>query len=242
MLKFIMEPEAMEGVADDVKSLYSETQNGDKTVFVLTGIEGTVSKSKVDEFRDNNIALTEKVKAFGEWTPEAIAELQSKHDEQAIQLENAGKVDEVTVNNLVEKRVATMRDEYETKEKNLVNTNNELTSKLNDIMITGDVHKASVKHKVSPSGMTDVLLRAKTVFKMEDGRHVAYDEYGEKQYGPDGTTPLTVDDWVKSLIKTSPHLFEASVTGGLKDGKKPGFKGDTSKMKPMDKISHGLSS
>ena len=58
MPKFVME--SLEGLSSDVAGLYSEQEGK----FVLTGIEGAVRKSKLDEFRDNNIGLTKKLEGF----------------------------------------------------------------------------------------------------------------------------------------------------------------------------------
>ena len=55
VLKFVLD--SLEDLEDNVKALYSKHTDGK---FYLD-VEGAVSKSKVDEFRDNNVSLKQQI-------------------------------------------------------------------------------------------------------------------------------------------------------------------------------------
>lgn len=235
-LKFTMD--SMEGVAADVASLYTQQEGGK---YVLTGIDGVASKVKVDEFRNNNITLTNQLKAFEGIDPAAVKSMESELAEARIQIEkNAGKLDEEAVNKIVEQRVKTINETAATEKARLEGVIETQSKQLETLIIDGNVTKHAIENKVLDSAVTDVMLRAKTVFKVEGGKPVAYDADGNKMYAADGTTELGISDWIKGLVKTSPHLFEASVSAHLKDGSGRTYSGDPSKLSPLQKISGGL--
>jgi hypothetical protein len=87
-----------------------------------------------------------------------------------------------------------------------------------------------------------VLLRAKSAFTIKDGKAVSLDAEGKVVYGTDGTTPLSVEEWTKSLQTAAPHLFLGSTGGGAGNGgggaggnNRPG-----SKLTANQKIASGI--
>lgn len=236
-LKFAMS--SLDGVDPVIAALYTAGDGGN---FILTGVEGVVSRDKVTEFRDNNIALTEKLKTFEGIDPAKYASMGTELSEAKILIEkNAGKLDEDAVNKIVEDRVKTINADAATLVAERDNTIAVQSSQLETLIIDTNVSKHAVGNKVLDTAVTDVMLRAKSVFKVESGKPIAYDGEGNKMYAADGTSELGIGDWVKGLVKSSPHLFEASVEGGLNDQKGKGFTGDPSKMSALSKIQSGLS-
>ncbi len=61
--------------------------------------------------------------------------------------------------------------------------------------------------------MADIVSRAKQVFVFEDGKVVPKKD-GQTWYGPDGVTPISINEWVDRLSVEAAHLFQNSTGGG----------------------------
>jgi hypothetical protein len=94
----------LEDVPENVRTLY--VAQGDK--FVLD-VDGVVPKEKLDEFRNNNIALQQQIDKYKDLDPVKYREL------MAIQQKITEKelLDKGEVEKLVELRVTTMRDDHD---------------------------------------------------------------------------------------------------------------------------------
>ena len=230
-LNFVME--SMDGVAADVAALYTEKDGK----FYLTGIDGVSPKSKIDEFRENNIELTNRLAAFEGVDPAKYKEMTGELEELRAKLEKS-KIDDEAIEKIVQSRVKKLQEEFSGKiaEKDEMISTQE--RQIESFVIDGQVKSAAVKHKIRDSAIDDVVLRAKSVYKVKDGKAIGFQD-GEVMYDATGTKELGIDDWVKGLVNTAPHLFQDSVTSEIY-GKKPGFRGDPSNMSPTQKIQAGL--
>jgi hypothetical protein len=189
-------------------------QEGDKWVLQC---EGATSNAKVAEFRDRNIQLQkdkeELEKKYKDVDPVKYADLVKREAE----LGDGELIKKSGVDALVQKRTETMRNEYETK---LKEANDKLTTAHGEL--TGLKIDHAVLAEAGPLGLrktahADLVSRARTSFKMEDGKPVAYDEKGQKVYGADGQ-PLTIKEWSTGMVKSAPHLFEPNSGGGSSGG------------------------
>jgi hypothetical protein len=204
--------------------------------FVLD-VDGVVEKARLDEFRNNNIQLQQQLDKLKDVDPVKYRELikiQQQIDEK--QLIEAGKVNEV-----VELRVTAMREELTTKLDEVTGQNSVLNKQLSILLIDNVVKDAAIKNGVVPTAVDDVVLRAATVFRVVDGHPVPQDAAGKVIYGRDGTTPMSVSDWLVGLKKTAPHLFVGSSGSGAGGGDRTSVI-DMSKASPIDKINAGLAS
>lgn len=227
-LKFIVNK--LEDVPEAVRNLYRP--EGEK--FVLDA-EGAVSKDRLDEFRNTNIQLTQQLDKLKDVDPVKYRELlgiQQKIQEK--QLIEAGKVDEV-----VELRVRTMREEMETTNASVTNERDVAVRQLSVLMIDNAVKTFAIKHGVLPTAVDDVVLRAKAVFTVENGQPVPKSSDGKVIYGKDGKSPMPVDEWVQDLRKVATHLFQGSAGSGAGGGTNQG-RMDLSKMSAIDKINIGM--
>jgi hypothetical protein len=233
-LSFVMD--SLDGVPAEVASLY-EKGDGDK--FVLTGIGGIASKSRVDEFRTSNVNLKAKLEKFDGIDVKDVEETKVKLEEAIIRLENVKEADDETINKLVDSRVAKISETAQEAADKDANTISTLQRQLESLIIDGETTKGATKHKVSTDAITDVLLRVKSVFKLVEGKPVATKD-GTKLYAADGTSDLTISEYIKSLTKTSPHLFQQSVGSRIPNQGGNRFKGDPTKLTPVQKINAGL--
>jgi len=171
--------------------------------------EGVVEKSKLDEFRTNNVALLQQVsdlkKKFDGIDPEQARQLeQAKRELEEKAALKAGEIDKV-----VASRVQSIKSDLErtTAERDSLN------ARLSDIQINQGVIVAATKRGLRPTAIADLTLRAQRAFKLVNGVPQAQDGNGIR-YGRDGVTPMTLEQWVESLVTEAPHLFEPSAGGG----------------------------
>lgn len=221
---------SLEGLEPHVAALYDEGADGQ---FYLS-VDGAVDKSKIDEFRNNNVKLLKDLEKFKDVDIEKYQELLTlakKQEEK--KLIDAGEIDKV-----VEQRVAEMKSTYETQLSTLSEKNMVAQRQLESLLIDNAVRDAAIKSGVQPTAVDDVLLRAKVSFQIKDGSAVPVDSQGNIVYGKDGSTPMSVTDWTAGLKKQAPHLFLGSQGGGAGGSSRQGL--DTSKMTPAQKIAHGL--
>jgi hypothetical protein len=223
----------LEDVAEGLRAMYKA--EGEE--FVLD-VDGVVAKEKLDEFRNNNIALQRQLDALKDVDPAKYRELiKVQEDIEAGKLIAAGKVDEA-----VELRTKNMKTELEgratTAEKALETANGQLAA----LMIDAAARSAAAKLGVKGTALDDVVLRARAIYRMKDGVPTPIDSKGQTIFGKDGSSPMPIDEWaVKLKSKEAPHLFEGSSGSGAGGGNRsPGGK-DPSQMSPQELITAGLS-
>ena len=85
------------------------------------------------------------------------------------------------------------------------------------LLIDGGAQSAFVAAKGLDTALSDISLRARQVWTIEEGELVARDSSGTLMQGEKG--PITMTEWAESLKETAPHLFPASESGSLKGGK-----------------------
>ncbi len=187
-------------------------------VFVLDA-EGAVEKSRVDEFRNNNVELKkqldELLKKYEGVDPEEARKLL----EQKQKLEEGQLLKEGDVEKLVIARVRAAVEPVEKRAAAAEQSAARIADRLAEIEINRAAIVAGTKLGLRPSAIPDLASRARTVFRMADGKAAAFDADGKTPlYAADGLTPLTLDEWVAKLVVEAPHLFESNSGGGASGG------------------------
>lgn len=222
--------DTLDGLDAPIAALYAKDETTGK---FRVAVEGLVEKSKLDEFRTNNIELANKLKSYDGVDIEA-AKAASDLARQVREKELIAKGD---VDTLVAERVAAMKKDYDTQITTKTSELDMTKSQLSVLIIDNQVRANAIKNSVLPEAADDVLLRAKTIFKIVDGKAVAMD--GDKIiYGKDGVNSLTIEEWTKSLQTSAPHLFVQSTGSGAKGGGKVNGQGQA--LSAQDKIAQGL--
>lgn len=222
--------EKLEDVAEAFRPLYEAGTGG----FFLQ-VEGMVPKAQLDEFRNNNIQLNNKLTEvetkFKDVDVVKYRELLAVQGKTPEEIEAAVKA---RVTQLVEEHTAVVND--------LTGKLTTATSQLSTVLVDGELRSEAAKAGIRLTAMDDVILRGRIVFRAKDGKLEAVDGKGEKLYDKDGTSPLAVGSWLKDLKKSAPHLFEGMSGGGGK-GDGGGGAGGGKAMKDMsatEKIAAGL--
>lgn len=196
-----------------LKDLYAAGDDGKWTLQV----EGAVPVEKLNEFRSTNTTLLKQVDEFKSKfdgiDPEAARkalETVSKIDEK--KLVDAGKLDEV-----IASRTKAMQEAHD---KALGQATAELEgakAQLSRLVVDQAILDAGTKLGLRQGAADDLINRGRAVFQLKDGAPAALDEKGNPRYGAKGE-PLSVEEFVESLLKSAPHLFDESKGAGSSGG------------------------
>lgn len=219
MIKFEYDTEAE--VPASLKAFYAEA-GGKWTMQV----EGAVPKKQMDDFRQKGIdqlkAKDAELAKFEGIDPVKAKELASR--EQEILDGKLMKTEGVDA--LVAKRVEGMKADFDRKLAAAEQAKTQAEEGLNAVKLDIALRDAGGKHGLKKEAVGDLILRGRGALKQKDGKLVAHGEDGSVLYGATGD-PMTTEEWVASLTKAAPHLFEPSTGGGA-----PGGKGGTAHTGP----------
>ena len=200
----------------------------------LLDADGVVSQAKLDDFRQNNITLTNQLKKFEGIDPDAVRQLadDKRKLEEAAQIK-AGEVDKV-----IEARLKAARADWDKQHGVVVAERDVLTGRLTAIQIDQAVVTEATKRGLRPTAIPDITSRARQTFKLVNGVPQAFDSDGQTaRMGKDG--PMTLAEWVDALVSDAPHLFEANAGSGAA-GSGGGAAGNRSVKNPFRKESFNL--
>ena len=234
----------VEDIPQGMESVY--THNEETGKYSLPQVEGFVPKTRLDEFRDNNVNLRKEVEGYDTKIEESAAALDKMRadmktmeerfsgvdlDEWASlqaerkamaekELIEAGDVDKL-INSRVDEVIAAKQKELQAQkdayEQQVLSLQEDLVNydgQLNKMVVDNEISKIASRAGIAPSAMDDVLSRGRSVFRVEDGQAVAFNDEGRQMYMEDAVTPLGIDGWVEGLTKSAPHLFESSKGAG----------------------------
>lgn len=211
-------------------SLYTERDGA-----LVLDVDGAVEKSKLDEFRNNNLALTkerdELKQRFDGIDPEEaralLADKQKAEEEKLLRgtgapdanaAEKAEKdkaAERERIEKVIEGRVKGIKADLEKQVGSITAERDALTSRLTAIQIDQGVITVATKRGLRPTAIADITARARTVFKLVNGAPAAFEADGKSvRYGKDGLTPMTLEEWVDTQVSEAPHLFESNAGGG----------------------------
>ena len=202
----------------------------------LLDADGVVSQTKLDEFRANNIALSHQLKRFDGIDPDAVRQLadDKRKLEETAQLK-AGEVDKV-----IDARIKAARAEWDKQHGVVVAERDALTGRLTAIQIDQAVVTEATKRGLRPTAIADITARARVNFKLVNGVPQAFEGDGQTaRMGKDGTSPMTLAEWVDALVSDAPHLFEANAGSGAA-GSGGGAAGNRSVKNPFRKETFNL--
>src|SRR5438874_6068495 len=172
----------------------------------LLDTEAGGDKSKLDEFRTNNISLLKELndlkQKFEGINPDEVRKLseekQRLEDEQRVK---AGEFDKV-----LDGRLKTARTEWDKQLTAVASERDALVTRLTGIQIEQGVTETATKRGLRPTAIPDITSRARTVFRLVNGVATAFQSDGKTvRAGKDGVTPMTLDEWVDTQVSEAPH-------------------------------------
>lgn len=220
----------IEDVAEPLRGYYESAQDGK----YYLQVEGMVPKAKLDEFRDNNIKLTQKVSEYETKFKDVDV------DKYRQLLTAQGKTpDEIEA--AVQARIKPLLEERDTMVSELQTKLNATTGQLETVLVDATLKAEAAKAGVLPTAIDDVVLRGRMVYHMKDGKVIAQNSDGQPMYDKDGSSPMAVTTWMKDLKKNAPHLFQGMQgAGGNGAGGRMGANGLPANATATQKISAGL--
>jgi len=125
------------------------------------------------------------------------------------------------IEELVEIETSNLKNDFKTKLDAAANQIKEVQdkaskweNKFRDKVVEDTIRKASIEAKVLPAAYEDVILRAKSIFRMsEDGDVEARDRNGNLMKV--GDLIATPKNWIDSLKDSHPHYWPGSSGGGF---------------------------
>ena len=231
MFKFIVD--SLDQVNEAHRSFYVKNEETGK---YQLQVEGAVPRAKLDEFRNNNITLTnekqslqEKLDTFKDIDPTKWNEYKTKAE--------AFKGD-ADIDKIVENRIQAATAQHKTIVDDLNSKLSSTTSLYHNTLIGNEVQAAALKAGARPEAIEDIKRRAGDVFSVVNGKAVIQKD-GNIVYGTDGVTPMSSFEWAKNLAKDAPYFFTENHGGGGQGGS---FKTDVprDKMTAADMIAAGL--
>ena len=223
----------LDGIDEKYKALYEEEDGKFKLTIKTPDLE---AKARVDEFRKNNIDFKKEIDSLKEQLNKVKDIDPEKYEEMKKQLNKAEEkkaLDEGDTEKVIEARVANMKEQYESQISELTKALEESKGKyekaqneLNSATINESVMElVDSEFKIRKGALPDLLSRVREVWRLEEGKLVAYNGAGEnaiKTYGKDGKELLTMKEYLEGLQKSAAHLFENNEGGGATGNREPG--------------------
>lgn len=215
-------------VPEAFRALYIQQQDGS----FLLGVDGAVDKGQLDEFRSNNIGLSQQKEQleqqlqqlstkFGDLDPEQAREAM----EMMNKIRDQKLIEEGKIEELIEARTKDMLANHSAREQELTKAVKEWESKHtslhNDFTklkigsdLLGALSKVGKIHDSSRGIITD--LAAQT-WKLDEAQKLVAMNGDQPVYSPtDATKKLSPDEWAVDFANQYPYLFET--TTGISAG------------------------
>lgn len=200
---------------ESTRALYRETD--DKTGFVLD-VEGVVPKGQLDEFRNTNTTLRKQLEALKDVDPEEYKTMKAK----IVELEKGENKETKQTKEEMQRQIDALNKKNATEAEALKAEMAKRDQTIQTLMIDKEVSLQANEVGVRTEALTDVIARAKNVFKLQNGVVVAFKPDGEKWYSETTGEILKINEWFKILVKEAGHLFKESqgtgATGGTTGG------------------------
>lgn len=222
MFKFVVDN--LDGVDENLRQYYKKREDGKYQL----DVEGAVPREKLDEFRNNNIRLEKDLKKFEGIDP-------TKYQEAIDKAAKAKTDDDLEA--LVTQRTKSMSEQHAAALKDVTDKLNTAESSLNDFRVSSEIKDVALELGANPKALPDILSRAKSVYRLHEGKVTPFNEKGDIIYGTDGLKPKTPTEWVTELAKDASHLFEQNKGGGAGNTRQTK---STANMTSAEKIRAGL--
>lgn len=200
----------LDALPEAVRALYVEKDGKWTLDGLVAESDLTTLKTKVGEFRDNNIAQAQELEGlrplkdkFKDVDPEEYKTLKAK----AKQLENQGVKTADDLKAVIDAAVKPLTDRLDASEKARQTAQQAADDSRFRELVSADATKAGVKAQ----SLRHVLREAQEKFELKDG--TLKPRTGIK-HPSDPLKELTTTDWLEELARTDDYLFGDSVGGG----------------------------
>lgn len=218
-------------IPEDDKGHYEE-KDGEWELQV--DLAGLIPSKKLDEFRNRNHELENKLKPWQafideevttEFIREALTTVQGLKDGELIK---AGKSQE-----LIDAATVDLKSAHEKAIMGLTGEKDQAQERLKKLTIEGQLLEIGLALGLKKSAAEDLINRGTKVWTLdESGKPVAM-EGGKLIYGDDAE-PLEMTKWVAGLVKTAHHMFESSTGSDAPGSDAPAGDANYNKLKSQN--------
>lgn len=185
-------------------------------------------KTKVEEFRTNNIELQHTIDTMKEDMLKFKDVDPAKYAEMAATIEKIQEkklIDEGEFDKLLEQRTTKMKVDYEsqmeilrkgsaTSAANAEKHKKELSRLKVDTAVSRAISDVAIPRK---GAMEDIMARANRTFGIDDEGTITASKNGKALFNKDGA-PLSMTDWAEEQLAEAPFLFESTSGGDAQGG------------------------
>jgi hypothetical protein len=180
-------------------------------------VAGMVPKAKVDEFRENNTRLLKTVdeltKKFEGVDLDEYETLKKSKTKKPTKEGDDGDI-EAKIEAAVADRIGKMKKAHGDEIKNWETKYTTTRTRMERELIDRALATAAAQAGCVETGVDDIVMRGRTVFKLdENDRVLPMSEDGKIMYGADGE-PIGIKEWMQTLAQKAPHLFKQSSGAG----------------------------
>lgn len=222
-----------EGLDESVKGLYVEHDGGWKLdvdgVEDVSGLKSALERQKADAklYKKKAKDLESRISGLDLDMAERLVSQAESEAEKRLLAE--GKLDEVVAQR-VERYIKAKDGEIEARDGRI--------KSLSDKALESALMSAASKAGVHRHAIDDVLLRAKTIFTLDDnGEPVQLGADGSPVLGKDGKSNFSPSEWIGGMVEKAPHWFPASSSGTGFDDNQGGHNGKTKTRAEFDPMS-----
>lgn len=224
--------DSLDSLDEAVKGFYKESDKGGFTLDVSgykdpdpDGLKTAFEKQKdlakksKEELNTLKQTLKDLQSKYDGIDPEKVKNLLSKleNDDEA-KLLAEGKIEEV-----VSRRMQKLSDEYERKladEKKRAEQANGKATSFENLVLENNIRSAAVESGLHKHAVEDAIIRARSIFTLDEKGQAVQIENGEVVLGKDGKKPFSPKDWLDEMKERAPHWFPADNSGGGSGGNK----------------------
>lgn len=203
-----------------------------------TGLKSALEKERL-AVKDRDKKLREQAELYKDVDPAKYREIMGRLDgDEEGKLIAAGKLDEVWTRRSEKMRIE--NNKLLEAEQAKTKAEQEKTGSYKARVLENHIRSgaAAVKGGIHAAATEDVILRARSVFTLDDsGEAVMLDKDGAVVFGKDGKTPFSPAEWIEGMKEKAPHWFPSGNSGGGGGGNNGGKGGaDLSHLKPADRM------
>ena len=211
---------SLEELPEGIAEFYKQSEDGYELA-----VEGMVSKSKLDEFRANNIKankeLEQKEAILSKIDLEEYSQLKEQSQKMKDQeLIDAGKVDEL-VQQRTERAIAEAQHRIEASSKAMEEATQRASKaerERDTFLVETKIKDEGIAYGVRPEALPDLMARANRDFKLDPETKTLVAMQGDQPMYNAKSQPLQVNEWLQMTETSAPHLFKNSSGGGASGG------------------------
>jgi len=145
----------------------------------------------------------------------AATEKQQQEEAEKLRIEEEQRLKDGKFQEVMDSRLKAAKVENEKLLTSMTGERDAFFAQLTAIQIDQGVITAATKRGLRSTAIPDITSRARLVFKLVNGAPQAFEPDGKTvRPGKDGTSPMTLEEWVDAQVSEAPHLFESNAGGG----------------------------